>query len=327
MNNNPLVSILVPVYNVEQYIERCARSIFEQTYENLEYIFVDDCTPDNSIMILEQVLAEYSHRINQVKIIRHAQNEGLAVARNTSIGNAAGVFVFIVDSDDYIEKDAISTLLDIQEQTDADVVTGRMYINEDGIDSRYLEPFYKNKEEMLQTILSSAWHHEIANRLIRRSLFINHGIEALPRVDICEDWQLSAKVVYYADTCVTAGKFTYHYNTLNPNSLVHEYKNWRGVKTACFNECESLLSISVFFKGTRYEEMACSFLVNKLSSAIDLSVDHHDNELFEWCRSLFLSFPSKYQIKYSWVKISCIKLGYYATCIFLFIHQVRQKIK
>ena len=69
MNDSPLVSILVPVYNVEPYFERCARSVFEQTYDNLEYIFVDDCSPDNSIQILERVLAEYPHRVNQVKII------------------------------------------------------------------------------------------------------------------------------------------------------------------------------------------------------------------------------------------------------------------
>ena len=70
------VSILVPVYGVEQYIERCARSLFEQDYENLEYIFVDDCSPDHSIELLEKTLCDYPKRKEQVRIIRHEKSVG-----------------------------------------------------------------------------------------------------------------------------------------------------------------------------------------------------------------------------------------------------------
>lgn len=69
------VSILVPVYGVEKYIERCARSLFEQTYDNIEYIFVDDCTKDRSIEILQKVLEDYPNRKNQVKILNHEKIE------------------------------------------------------------------------------------------------------------------------------------------------------------------------------------------------------------------------------------------------------------
>ena len=233
--NRPLVSILIPVYQVEQYIERCARSVFGQTYDNMEYIFVDDCSPDNSIQILEEVLAHYPHRSSQVRIIKHDQNEGLAVARNTAISNATGVFVFNLDSDDYIETDTIEALVNLQEQTNADVVTGRMYINDDEIDPHYVEPFYQSKDEMLTTIVSDLWHHEFVNRLVRRSLFIDHEIKALPRVNICEDWQMTAKVVYYADICVTADKYTYHY-VYNPSSLVHSNTTWEKKKMASRQE-------------------------------------------------------------------------------------------
>lgn len=73
-----LVSILVPVYNVELYIERCARSLFEQTFTDVEYIFVDDCSPDNSISILENVIRDYSY-IRSIRILKHSINQGLAV--------------------------------------------------------------------------------------------------------------------------------------------------------------------------------------------------------------------------------------------------------
>lgn len=77
------VSVIIPVYKVEKYIERCARSLFEQTLESIEFIFVDDCSPDQSIKILQSVLQEYPHRTPHTKIIRHERNRGLAAARNT----------------------------------------------------------------------------------------------------------------------------------------------------------------------------------------------------------------------------------------------------
>ena len=77
----PKVSVIVPVYGVEKYMERCARSLFEQTLDDIEYLFIDDCTPDRSIEILQQVLEEYPHRKPQVTIHRMEQNSGQAAVR------------------------------------------------------------------------------------------------------------------------------------------------------------------------------------------------------------------------------------------------------
>ena len=101
------VSICVPIYGVEQYIERCVRSLFEQTYENIQYIFVNDCTKDKSIEILQQLLVQYPHRESQVHIITHDRNRGLGAARNTAVDAATGEFLFHVDSDDYIDVTTI----------------------------------------------------------------------------------------------------------------------------------------------------------------------------------------------------------------------------
>ena len=69
IQEQPSVTILVPIYNVEKWIEKCARSAFEQTYENLEYVFVDDCSPDKSVEILQRVVADYPHRAAKVRIL------------------------------------------------------------------------------------------------------------------------------------------------------------------------------------------------------------------------------------------------------------------
>ena len=98
MQKQPFVSVIVPIYGVEKYIERCARSLLEQTIENIEYIFVNDCTKDNSIAILESVIKEYPHREHQVRIIHHGTNKGLPQARKTGLLNAHGEYIAHCDN-------------------------------------------------------------------------------------------------------------------------------------------------------------------------------------------------------------------------------------
>ena len=96
------VSVIVPIYEVERYIERCARSLFEQTMlSGIEFIFVDDCTPDYSIEILHNTLKEYPEREAQVTILTHSANKGLAAARKTGVRAARGEYISHCDSDDW----------------------------------------------------------------------------------------------------------------------------------------------------------------------------------------------------------------------------------
>ena len=147
------VSILVPIYNVERYIERCARSLFEQTYTNLEYVFVDDCSPDRSLALLQDVIKDYPQRKDAVRIVSHEKNRGLAATRNTALECATGVFISHVDSDDWIAPRMIECLVSKQQETDADIVSCDALIHgSDG--ERYLEePNYGSKDEMMRRIL------------------------------------------------------------------------------------------------------------------------------------------------------------------------------
>ncbi len=106
-SNFPLVSILVPVYGVEKHIERCAKSLFDQTYSNLEFIFVNDTSPDKSVLMLQSVIKKYPKKNKHITIFHHTKNLGLAATRNTLIANCSGEFVFHVDSDDWLEPNTI----------------------------------------------------------------------------------------------------------------------------------------------------------------------------------------------------------------------------
>ncbi len=141
------VSVLISVYNVEHYIERCARSLFEQTYCNLEYIFVDDCSTDNSLSELKRVMKDYSEKEKSVKIIYHEKNKGLAAVRNTAFDNATGEFVCVVDGDDWMETDGIERLVNEQIVTNADVVWGKAIMHTENDEVELSEPKYKNVED------------------------------------------------------------------------------------------------------------------------------------------------------------------------------------
>lgn len=118
--NGPLVSIGIPVYNVEPYIEKCLLSALSQSYENLEILVVDDCGSDNSMAIVSGLIQTHP-RGTAVRIIKHAQNKGIGEARNTIIKECRGKYVYFIDSDDFIEPNAIELLIVQAEKYETDV--------------------------------------------------------------------------------------------------------------------------------------------------------------------------------------------------------------
>ncbi len=114
IDKNPLVSVIVPVYNVEPYLRECLDSIVNQSYNNLEIILVDDGSTDDSGRICD----DYSTSDTRIQVI-HQQNGGLSVARNTGLINATGRYIYFLDSDDWIDNDMIEVLVNEMQQTEA----------------------------------------------------------------------------------------------------------------------------------------------------------------------------------------------------------------
>ena len=116
------ISIIIAVYNCEKYIEACVRSLFEQTLNDIEYVFVNDATPDISITVLEKVIEDYPTRKPFIKIINLERNGGVSNARRIGIENATGEYVIHADSDDWVDKDMYERLYRKAKETDADIV-------------------------------------------------------------------------------------------------------------------------------------------------------------------------------------------------------------
>lgn len=122
-----LISVIIPVYKVEEYLGRCVNSILEQLYNNLEIILVDDGSPDNCGRICD----EYAKKDDRVKVI-HKKNGGLSDARNVGINEATGKYLVFVDSDDYVTNDYISYLYNIMKGSDSDIGICKVKVVNDG---------------------------------------------------------------------------------------------------------------------------------------------------------------------------------------------------
>lgn len=214
------VSVLVPVYNVERYVEKCVRSIFEQTYHNLEIIFVDDCSPDHSVDVMRHVLDDYPERKSQVRIIKHEHNQGIATTRNTLIEAATGETVMFVDSDDWIEPDMVEVLVAKQKETDADIVSSNSFENDNTPNPNFINPKFKNKAEVLSFFVCLNGHHELWSRLYRRSLFVDNGVRCIDGYNVSEDLFVTTCLFWYARSVAWVNRCLYHY-VINHESLTH----------------------------------------------------------------------------------------------------------
>lgn len=215
------VSIIIPVYNVANYIIRCIDSVVKQTYRNIECILVDDCGQDNSIQLAEQYAKGYTGDIN-FKIIHHNINEGVATARNTGIMAATGTFLFFLDSDDTITPDCISKLINLHiKYPNIDFAQGNA-ISKDGEISTYgchyiIDEYIDNKEELYRHLLSLQttvpW-----NRLIKRKFVLENSI-FFPDGKVWEDMFWIYFVAKYANAAAFTNDGTYVYYT-NENSFM-----------------------------------------------------------------------------------------------------------
>lgn len=211
------VSIIVPIYNVEKFIAKCVTTLMEQDYKNIEYIFVNDCTPDNSMQVLSDTLAKYPNRKDDIKIINKSKNEGLGQARKTGFENANGEYILHIDSDDWVELNMVSSMLKKAKETDADIVVSDFFITY--VDKEiYKKQNYKNIEQkdMLKSLLLDIVMPCIWNKFYRKELF--QSIQ-FPNFQMGEDMFLNTQLFYNAKKIVYLNQAFLHYNQMNLSSI------------------------------------------------------------------------------------------------------------
>jgi glycosyltransferase involved in cell wall biosynthesis len=212
----PKVSIVVPIYGVEKYIERCARSLFEQTFDDIEYIFVNDCTKDASIEVLQSVIEEYPQRKDQIKILHHPENRGLPQARKTGILAASGEYLISIDSDDWVDKKMVKVLYENVVKEQATISVCDIFIS-DGNNHcvKKCGDIKLSKIEFFEQMCQMKFMWSTCNKLIKRSLFKD---VIFPVFNNAEDMALILQLIAKAEKISYVPKSYYYYYN-NPHSI------------------------------------------------------------------------------------------------------------
>lgn len=216
------VSIVIAVYNVAQYIEQCARSLFGQTLADLEYIFVDDHSSDGSMDIVGRLLEEYPDRKGQVRTIIHEENQGVAATKNEGIQGATGEYVIIVDPDDYVELDMMERMYEKAVQENADMVICdyyRFYGEESHWETAVPNGVVGDGKNVRDDIINRRNPPFCVVRLFKRTLFYREGV-VWPVGRFAEDIVYSIVTAYYAAKIAHVKEPLYHYRT-HSSSLTH----------------------------------------------------------------------------------------------------------
>ena len=255
------ISLIVPVYGVEKYIRQFAESALGQTYDDIQFIFVNDGTKDRSMEILDELIEEkYSHLKHRILII-NKENGGLPSARKAGLEAAEGEYILFADSDDWLETDAVRKVMDKVEETGADIVYFDL-IKEYGHRVSYKrEKDYTavQKDDFIINIFNYKSHGYTVTKCFRKTLYTENQI-FFPKLGMHEDIYLMSQIIFHAGSLSHLPEALYHYRKDNPDSFCAQDRLKRHIASTT-----NLLDLYEHYrdnlKGSPVEKVAGSILM------------------------------------------------------------------
>ena len=219
MNENmPNISVIVPVYKAETFIKRCAESLFQQTMKDgVEFIFVNDCTPDNSMQILKDVASGYPDRLHQIHYVNRSLNRGVSSSRNTGLALAKGEYIFYADADDCADSEMLADMYRAAKEHDADIVRCDFICSFSTYEQRINQNSEADPMECIKLLLSEKLHGALWTKLVKRTLYTDNEIFFYD--GNWGDLRASVQLFYYAKKITYVSKAYYHYIQYNLHSL------------------------------------------------------------------------------------------------------------
>ena len=295
------VSIIVPVYNVEKFIEKCTITLMEQDYQNIQYIFVNDCTPDNSMQVLSDTLTKYPNRKDDIKIINNRQNSGSSITRKNGLDIANGEYILFVDSDDWVELNMVSSMIKKAKETNADIVCCDYFVNfKNGpMEDLPIDHILIDKEKILIDIVKGSIDGFLCLKLIKRSLYNN--VE-FPKFSYLEDCYLTTQLFYYAENIKYVQKYLYHYNQMNSYSITTNSvnKNLQNDLKQYFDKMNSFLEYKNLQSLKEYLYISVIYAVLSINAYNNINIISPNankiiylwkNDKVSFSRKIFFSLP------------------------------------
>lgn len=291
----PKVSVVIPVYNVEPYIERCLHSLFNQTLKDIEYIFVNDCSSDASVSKIYDILSLYPNRSCQTTILNHTHNMGVAAARTTGIKAATGDYIIHCDPDDYIELDMYEKMYHRAVETCADIILCSFWFEWQN-HKELINPFYDSTP---QKYLNNLCNNQVPsgvrtvwNKLVRRELIFKYDIFPYKNIDYGEDLNCVVRCLYYAKSMSVLKEPLYHY-CQRKDSMSAFWMNGSMMKVEMYNIdliCQFLQQNS----GNKYRKFCnhAKFLLKRDYKSHFYGKDQEWFNLYRECHKDILSLTS-----------------------------------
>ena len=270
------VSVIIPMYNVSGLIEPCVKSLCNQTYKDIELIFINDCSKDETIQVLNDLLAKHHSSNLECKIISHDMNRGVAAARNTGLNAATGDYIYSVDADDYIEPDTIESLVKETYNGGKDIVSCE-WLLEFGTNARHMvQPNFMTGEDLFRQMCYGKARWNLWLFLVRRSLFEDNHIRFVPGVNMGEDMMVMLKMSLLADKTAVVHRPLYHYIQTNVNAISKDIRPYLGQIKDNVAEVEKYVNGHF---GDRYDRLIDQL---KLSLKLPLLISDKKKSYIQW---------------------------------------------
>lgn len=241
------LSVIIPVYNAADYIKRCAESLFKQTLDCFEILFVDDCSSDGSAAIINDILEKYPNRKKQTKIIKTPVNSGACVSRFYGLDFASGEYIVFCDSDDFFSFDALKKIFNEVCSSEADIVVYDYFLHSaQNVEEQKLK--LKGNGNYFEGLLRGRVNTTLWNKVFRRHMF--NFISFMPKGDMGEDFIMLLQLFFKSRKNVYLEEPLYHY-CINENSISHK-KTESGILER-FNQ--SIANAEVFINFMRENDL------------------------------------------------------------------------
>lgn len=271
----PVLSVIIPVYNVAGYIEKCAQSLFSQTLADIEFVFVDDRSPDDSIAILNRILKDYPDRAAHTKIISNSRNLGVGASRQTGVSNATGRYIIHCDPDDWVDPDYYEKLVAKAESDGCDMVISDFVLESpDRVLNMCQNPGpleYDHFCDLMCGLGHPRMHGSLWNKLIRRSCY--DGYIFPPGLDYCEDVLFllnlrgsNIRMGYMAGSA-------YHYR-VTPSSITNSYRFENIGRENRFIEAVETLSDKGKITPAQRDSVIAGVLFHRILCVKDMPVEY-----------------------------------------------------
>lgn len=278
-----LISYIIPVYNVSDYIEKSVRSLLEQSYNNIEYIFINDCSYDDSEIKLRRIIEEFPKRRNKIKVITNEQNLGSATTRNIGLDMSRGEYVMFADSDDWISCDYVESMVHKIESGSDDIVYCDYFESYDNNEKLITQNYGIDNIECIRSMLGGGLHGSTCNKIYRRSFLLKTKQRFVKGADFFEDVSWNIRLFACTTKISYIPKAFYHYVQYNSNSIIKSMASSEKKRDRAMQRIENVRVACDYLIALGFEEKLGKEMREwKLMAKNDLIDDKDDSSLQSW---------------------------------------------